>query len=84
MTCFRVGVRLGEAELPALLVSHHRPGFDLRVIADCHVRAGDEIVRTRFGRHALRVADIDALLYLPGRDIERLRAAADIPALSPG
>ena len=30
--------------------------------------AGDEIVRTRTGRHALSVADIDALLYLPGRD----------------
>jgi ferredoxin-NADP reductase/MOSC domain-containing protein YiiM len=84
VTCFRVGMRLGEPELPALLVAHHRPGFYLRVIAEGHVRAGDEIVRTRLGRHELSVADIDALLYLPGRDIERLRAAVDIPALSPG
>jgi len=84
VTCFRVGMRLGEPELPALLVSHHRPGFYLRVITEGHVRAGDAIVRTRVGRHALSVADTDALLYLPGRDIERLRAAVDIPALSPG
>jgi MOSC domain-containing protein YiiM len=27
VTCYRVGLRLGEPELPALLVSHHRPGF---------------------------------------------------------
>src|SRR3954454_19399513 len=27
VTCFRVGMRLGEPEMPALLVSHHRPGF---------------------------------------------------------
>src|ERR1700677_2984844 len=27
VTCYRVGMRLGEPELPALLVSHHRPGF---------------------------------------------------------
>ncbi len=84
VTCFRVGMRLGEPQMPALLVAHHRPGFYLRVITEGHVEAGDEIVRTRVGRHALSVADIDALLYLPGRDIERLRAAVDIPALSPG
>ena len=84
VTCFRVGMRLGEPKLPALLVSHHRPGFYLRVITEGRVQAGDEIARTRVGRHALSVADIDALLYLPGRDPEQLRAAVDIPALSPG
>jgi ferredoxin-NADP reductase/MOSC domain-containing protein YiiM len=84
VTCFRVGMRLGEPQLPALLVAHHRPGFYLRVIREGHVQAGDEIVRTRVGRHALSVADIDALLYLPHRDVSQLRAAVDIPALSPG
>jgi ferredoxin-NADP reductase/MOSC domain-containing protein YiiM len=84
VTCFRVGVRLGEPELPALLVSHHRPGFYLRVITEGHVQAGDEIIRTRVGPHAVSVADIDALLYLPGRELAQLRAAVDIPALSPG
>ncbi len=84
VTCFRVGMRFGEPELPALLVSHHRPGFYLRVIREGHVRAGDEIVRTATGRHALTVAGIDALLYLPGRDPDLLRAAVDVPALSPG
>ncbi len=84
VTCFRVGMRMGVPTLPALLVAHHRPGFYLRVIAEGEVGAGDEIVRTRRGRHAMSVADIDALLYLPGRDTEALRAAADIPALSPG
>ena len=84
VACFRVGMRLGEPRLPALLVTHHRPGFYLRVITEGHVQAGDEIVRTRVGRHALSVADIDALVYLPKRDIEKLRLATDIPALSPG
>jgi ferredoxin-NADP reductase/MOSC domain-containing protein YiiM len=84
VTCFRVGMRLGEPELPALLVAHHRPGFYLRVVREGHVQAGDEIVRTHVGRHALSVADIDALLYLPHRDIDQMRAAVDIPALSPG
>jgi ferredoxin-NADP reductase/MOSC domain-containing protein YiiM len=84
VTCFRVGIRLGEPELPALLVAHHRPGFYLRVLTEGRVQAGDPIVRTRVGPHALSIADTDALLYLPDRDAEKLRAAVDIPALSPG
>jgi ferredoxin-NADP reductase/MOSC domain-containing protein YiiM len=84
VTCYRVGVRLGEPELPALLVGHHRPGFYMRVITEGHIQAGDAIVKTRTGPHALSVADTDALLYLPGRDQDKLRAAVQIPALSPG
>ena len=84
VTCFRVGMRVGEPELPALLVAHHRPGFYLRVITEGEVQAGDPIIRTRVGRNALSVADVDALLYLPGRDEAQLSAAVDIPALSPG
>jgi ferredoxin-NADP reductase/MOSC domain-containing protein YiiM len=84
VTCYRVGLRLGQPELPALLVSHHRPGFYMRVITEGRVRAGDRIVKTRTGPGALTVADTDALLYLPGRDPGRLRRATAIPALSPG
>jgi len=83
VTCFRVGMRLGEPDVPNLLVAHHRPGFYLRVITEGRVRAGDAIVRTRRGRHELTVADIDALLYLPERDSALLRKAVDVPALSP-
>ncbi|MGA8112818.1 MAG: MOSC and FAD-binding oxidoreductase domain-containing protein [Actinocatenispora sp.] len=84
VTCFRVGMRLGVPEMPSLLVAHHRPGFYLRVITEGPVEAGDEIVRTRVGRHRMSVAAADALLYLPDRDLDQLRHAVDIPALSPG
>ena len=84
VTCFRVGMRLGEPEMPNLLVAHHRPGFYFRVISEGRVTAGDVIERTRRGRHELTVAEIDALLYLPERDVDMLRKAVDIPALSPG
>jgi ferredoxin-NADP reductase/ferredoxin len=70
--------------MPNLLVSQHRPGFYFRVISEGEVRAGDEIVRTRRGRHELSVADVDALLYLPGHNIEQLSEIVDVPALSPG
>jgi ferredoxin-NADP reductase/MOSC domain-containing protein YiiM len=84
VTCFRIGLRLNEPDMPNLLVAQHRPGFYLRVITEGHVRAGDDIVQIRRGRHELSVADVDALLYLPGHDIEQLREIVDVPALSPG
>jgi len=84
VTCFRVGMRLGEPEMPALLVSHHRPGFYMRVIREGRIVAGDQIVKTASGPGELSVADTDALLYLPGKDQAKLRTAVDIPALSPG
>jgi ferredoxin-NADP reductase/MOSC domain-containing protein YiiM len=84
VTCFRVGMRLGEPDLPSLLVSHHRPGFYMRVITEGRVQAGNEIVKTKAGPGALSIADADALLYLPHRDPSQLRVATQIPALSPG
>lgn len=84
VTCYRVGMRMREPSMPSLLVAHHRPGFYFRVVTEGRVMAGDKIVRTRRGPHERSVADVDALLYLPGRRQADLRAAVDIPALSPG
>jgi ferredoxin-NADP reductase/MOSC domain-containing protein YiiM len=84
VTCYRVGLRLGEPQLPALLVSHHRPGFYMRVVTEGHIQASDPITKISSGPHNLSVTDTDALLYLPGRDHEKLRLAVQIPALSPG
>ena len=51
VTCFRVGMRLGEPDMPNLLVAHHRPGFYFRVITEGQVLPGDDIVRTRRRRN---------------------------------
>ncbi|WP_163505410.1 MOSC and FAD-binding oxidoreductase domain-containing protein [Fodinicola acaciae] len=82
VTCFRAGLRIGEPRLASLLVSHHRPGFYLRVVKEGQVRAGDDIVRTATGK--VSVADLDALLYLPDPDLATVRAMIDDPALSEG
>ena len=84
VTCYRVALRLGEPDLPALLVRHQRPGFYMRVLSEGHIEAGDQIIKTRTGPGALSVAATDALLYLPGHDPGTLRRALQIPALSPG
>jgi ferredoxin-NADP reductase/MOSC domain-containing protein YiiM len=84
VTCYRVGIRMDDPRMPALLVSHHRPGFYLRVLREGRVQAGDEIVQVAAGAEAMTVAEVDALLYLPGHPRERLLHALRIPALPDG
>ncbi len=84
VTCYRVGLRLGEPTLPSLLVAHSRPGFYLRVLLEGQVRAGDEIVPVSTDPGRMSVATVDALLYLPGRDLSQVARARGIAALSPG
>ncbi|WP_042418257.1 MOSC and FAD-binding oxidoreductase domain-containing protein [Streptacidiphilus anmyonensis] len=84
VTCYRVGIRLREPRMASLLVSHGRPGFYFRVLTEGNVRAGDEIVKLGTGPEALSVAEINALLYMPGHPRELLERALRIDALSPG
>jgi ferredoxin-NADP reductase/MOSC domain-containing protein YiiM len=84
VTCYRVGMRMNEPRMAALLVSHHRPGFYMRVLTEGEVQAGDDIVKLATGAEAMSVAEIDALLYLPGHPRDQLVRALRIPALSPG
>src|SRR5437763_16710611 len=55
VTCYRVGIRMNDARIPALLVSHHRPGFYFRVLEEGEVGAGDEIVKLASGPEQMTV-----------------------------
>ncbi len=84
VTCYRVGIRMDDPRMPAMLVSHNRPGFYLRVLVEGEVQAGDEILTVASGPERMTVAEVDALLYLPGHPREGMKRALRIPALSPG
>jgi ferredoxin-NADP reductase/MOSC domain-containing protein YiiM/ferredoxin len=84
VTCYRVGIRMNDPRIPALLVSHRRPGFYFRVLEEGEVEAGDEIVKLAAGPEQMTVAEASALLYLPGHPRQQLLRALRIPALSPG
>jgi ferredoxin-NADP reductase/MOSC domain-containing protein YiiM/ferredoxin len=84
VTCYRVGIRMNNPQMAALLVSHRRPGFYFRVIEEGEVGAGDEIQKIADGPGRITVAEIDSLLYLPNHDASRIAIAERIPALSPG
>src|SRR5215472_12455491 len=84
VTCYRVGIRMNELQMAALLVSHGRPGFYFRVLEEGEVGAGDAIVKVKAGPERVTVAEINALLYLPGHPASGLERALRIPALSAG
>jgi ferredoxin-NADP reductase/MOSC domain-containing protein YiiM/ferredoxin len=84
VTCYRVGIRMNDPRIPALLVSHHRPGFYFRVLQEGDVQGGDEVFKLSSGPEEMTVADVDALLYLPGHTRQGLLRALRVAALSPG
>jgi len=84
VTCYRVGIRMNEPKMAALLVAHGRPGFYFRVLQEGEVESGDEIVRIAASPEHMSVFEINALLYMPGHPRDQLERALRIPALSPG
>jgi ferredoxin-NADP reductase/MOSC domain-containing protein YiiM len=84
VTCYRVGIRMNEPQMAALLVAHSRPGFYFRVLNEGKVEAGDEITRVECGPERMSVSEINALLYIPGHPPDRLERALRIPTLSVG
>jgi ferredoxin-NADP reductase/MOSC domain-containing protein YiiM len=84
VTCYRVGIRMDEPRMAALLVEHHRPGFYFRVLEAGEVAAGDEILKIGDGPERMSVAEADGLLYLAGHSRAQLERALRIPALPAG
>ena len=84
VTCYRVGIRMNEPRMPALLTSSGRPGFYFRVLQPGEVGAGDDIVKVGEATERMTVAEINALLYSPDHPRDRLERALRIEALSPG
>jgi ferredoxin-NADP reductase/MOSC domain-containing protein YiiM len=84
VTCYRVGIRMNEPRMPALLTSSGRPGFYFRVLQEGEVSAGDEIVKVGELNERMTVAEINGLLYSANHARDRLERALRIGALSPG
>jgi MOSC domain-containing protein YiiM/ferredoxin-NADP reductase len=84
VTCYRLGIRMNDPQMPALLTSSGRPGFYFRVLQEGEVGAGDAITKVGEAKERMTVAEINALLYLPDHSRERLERALRIEALSGG
>jgi ferredoxin-NADP reductase/MOSC domain-containing protein YiiM len=84
VTCYRLGIRMDEPRMAALLTGSGKPGFYLRVLEEGEVGAGDEIVKVGADIERMTIAQANALLYLPEHPRGELERALRIAALSPG
>ncbi|HVW09211.1 MAG TPA: MOSC and FAD-binding oxidoreductase domain-containing protein [Bryobacteraceae bacterium] len=84
VTCYRVGIRLDEPRMPALLTASGRPGFYFRVLEEGEVEAGDEIVKAGEAKERMTITQINALLYSANHPRDLLERALTIDALSRG
>src|SRR3954453_15540514 len=84
VTCYRVGIRMNEPRMSALLTGGGRPGFYFRVLQEGDVGPGDEIVKMGEAKERLTVEEANALLYSSNHPRDRLERALRIDALSSG
>jgi ferredoxin-NADP reductase/MOSC domain-containing protein YiiM/ferredoxin len=84
VTCYRVGIRMNEPRMAALLTGSGRPGFYFRVLQEGEVGAGDEILKVGEAKERMTVAEINALLYSPNHARDQLERALRIEPLSHG
>jgi MOSC domain-containing protein YiiM/ferredoxin-NADP reductase len=84
VTCYRVGIRMNEPQMAALLTSSGRPGFYFRVLEEGEVGAGDPILLVTRGQERMTVTEVNALLYSSHHPHDQLERALRIRALSPG
>jgi ferredoxin-NADP reductase/MOSC domain-containing protein YiiM len=83
VTCYKIGIRLNEPRMAALLTGHGRPGFYLRVLQPGEVGAEDEITFLGGADDRLTVRQISDLLY-KSHDEQTLRRALSLTALPDG
>ena len=83
-TCYRVGIRLDEPQMAALLTSSGRPGFYFRVLEEGEVGAGDPILPVAGGPERMTVAEVECAAVLLASPPRAARACAADPGALAG
>ena len=83
--CFKLGIRLGDREMPRKFAQSRRVGLYLRVLREGTIQAGDVVAATLLEGERISIRSLfDA--YLKPNDpaaLQLLARAARMPALSP-
>ncbi len=82
--CFKLAIKMDVPDFAKRFLASGRVGFYLRVLAEGEVGAGDVIERLRIGPEQLTIGELVRAAYLDGGNLDPLRKAIRIPALSPG
>lgn len=78
--CFKLGMRMGDAEFVGRFGSSGRPGVYLRIVTPGEVGAGDPILTGPPPAHGLTIGDlVDVRPDAPAELLERVASIEDVP-----
>ncbi len=80
--CYKLGLRLDNAQVVRLFLESGRSGYYLRVLEQGQVTAPDALERVEGGAGQMSVRDLWWLCYFDKENIEQARRAFHLPALS--
>ena len=82
--CYKLGLKMGLKGFEKTFLASCRVGFYLRVLEEGEVGVGDGLDRVRSDPEGITVREMCHLLYFDPRNLEGVRKALRIRALSPG
>ncbi len=82
--CFKLGIKMGTEGFERTFLESLRVGFYLRVVEEGEVGAGDVIERIEADPVGMTVREINNLGYFDTHNLDEVRRALRIRALSPG
>jgi len=82
MPCHKLGIKFGRADIIRKFLQSRRTGFYFAVLKEGMVKAGDEIELLSRDGNDITIADITRLYAFEKDDVETLRRAVKLEALS--
>lgn len=82
--CYKLAIKMKTEEFYSKILESGRLGFYFRVLKEGEVKAGDEIERIHADSVGMNIVEFNALMYFDKENLEGMRKALQIEALSPG
>ena len=82
LPCYKLGIKFGRPDIIKKFLQSRRTGFYFAVVKEGEVKAGDEIELLSRAAQNITIADITRLYAFDKYDLEALRRAVKLEALS--
>ena len=82
MPCYKLGIKFGRTDIIRKFLQSRRTGFYFAVVKEGEVEAGNEIELLSRDSNGITIADITRLYAFEKDDVETLRRAVKLEALS--
>src|SRR6266478_7180153 len=82
LPCYKLGIKFGRSDIIKRFLQSRRTGFYFAVLKEGEVKAGDEIELISRDANNISIADITRLYAFEKDDLETLRRAVKLKALS--